>query len=87
MAQSFTDKVWMYSKSTRGSRMILLALALYADDTGYVTIDHDEISRLTKLSSKSISVAMNKLIALGEVKRIPRGGFNNINAYSIHLTK
>ncbi|WP_327368516.1 hypothetical protein [Streptomyces sp. NBC_01217] len=80
-----TELVWSQSKSCRGSRLVMLALAREADDDGKATLTLDEISTLTRLTPRSISKCLGELAKLGELSHERGGGASNPNAYSILL--
>lgn len=85
MSEIATDLVWSESKSCRGSRLVLLALAREADEKGRASLTLEEISRLTGLTVRSISTCLGDLASLGELSRERGGGASNPNSYSILL--
>jgi hypothetical protein len=85
MSDIATELVWSQSKSRRGSRLVMLALAREADDNGRATLTLEEISGLTQLTSRSITKCIGELAALGELSRERGGGASNPNSYSILL--
>ncbi|MGW6600513.1 hypothetical protein [Streptomyces sp. NPDC055036] len=85
MSDIATELVWSESKSCRGSRLVMLALAHEADETGKVTLTLEEISRLTRLTARSITKCLRELATLGELIHERGGGASNPNSYSILL--
>ncbi|MEU3133159.1 hypothetical protein ABZ691_10095 [Streptomyces sp. NPDC006854] len=80
-----TELIWSQSKSCRGSRLVMLALAREADDDGKATLTLDEISALTRLTPRSIAKCLGELAKLGELSHERGGGASNPNTYSILL--
>jgi hypothetical protein len=85
MSDIATELVWSRSKSRRGSRLVMLALARIADDQGKATMTLEEISLLTSLTARSITKCIGELAALGELSHQRGGGASNPNSYSILL--
>lgn len=85
MSEITTAQVWSASKSRRGSRLVMLAIAREADDHGKAIMTLDEISRLTGLTVRGISKCLGELASLGELSRQRGGGNSNPNSYSILL--
>jgi hypothetical protein len=85
MSDIVTEMVWSQSKSRRGSRLVMLALARMADEKGRATITLEEISHLTHLTTRSITKCLSELATLGELSRERGGGACNPNSYSILL--
>lgn len=85
MSDIATELVWSQSKSCRGSRLVMLALAREADDDGKATLTLEEISMLTRLTPRSITKCLGELAKLGELSHERGGGASNPNVYSILL--
>ncbi|MEU9120551.1 hypothetical protein AB0C96_11940 [Streptomyces sp. NPDC048506] len=85
MSDIATELIWSQSKSCRGSRLVMLALAREADDDGKATLTLDEISTLTRLTPRSITKCLGELERLGELSHERGGGASNPNTYSILL--
>ena len=85
MSDLATDAVWNLSKSCRGSRLVLLAMARKADYQGQVSLSLEEISQMTRLTVRGISKCIAELQSLGEISRTTGGGSRNPNKYSILL--
>ncbi|MEV7090145.1 hypothetical protein AB0O07_30395 [Streptomyces sp. NPDC093085] len=85
MSDIATELIWSQSKSCRGSRLVMLALAREAGDDGKVTLTLDEISTLTRLTPRSITKCLGELTRLGELSHKRGGGASNPNTYSILL--
>lgn len=85
MSDIATELIWSQSKSCRGSRLVMLALAREADDDGKATLTLDEISALTRLTPRSITKCLGELAKLGELSHERGGGASNPNTYSILL--
>ncbi|WP_371792319.1 hypothetical protein OG285_25370 [Streptomyces sp. NBC_01471] len=63
----------------------MLALAREADEMGKATLTLEEISRLTRLTARSITKCLGELAMLGELTHERGGGASNPNSYSILL--
>lgn len=85
MSDIATNLVWSKSKSCRGSRLVMLALARESDNEGKATLTLDEISTLTQLTARSITKCLGELARLGELSHERGGGASNPNSYSILL--
>lgn len=85
MSDIATELVWSESKSCRGSRLVMLALAREADNEGRATLTLEDISGLTRLTARSITKCLGELAALGELSHERGGGASNPNSYSILL--
>lgn len=85
MSEIATELVWSQSKSCRGSRLVMLALAREADESGKATLTLEEISGLTRLTARSITKCLGELATLGELSHERGGGASNPNSYSILL--
>lgn len=85
MSAIATELVWSQSKSCRGSRLVMLALAREADDDGKATLTLEEISAATRLTPRSITKCLGELAKLGELSHERGGGASNPNSYSILL--
>ncbi len=86
MSAIVTELVWSQSKSCRGSRLVMLALARESDDKGRSTLTLEQISVLTQLTARSITKCLGELTKLGELSRERGGGASNPNSYSILLS-
>ncbi|MEU7230067.1 hypothetical protein [Streptomyces chrestomyceticus] len=80
-----SDKVWRTSQSRNGARLVLLALAYVADDSGQAKLPVRRIAELTRLTPRAISKCLIDLAALGEISYERGGGVDNPNSYSISL--
>ncbi|MFH8409573.1 hypothetical protein ACH4FX_33045 [Streptomyces sp. NPDC018019] len=80
-----SDKVWQNSRSRNGARLVLLALAYMADDSGQARLPVRRIAELTRLTPRAISKCLADLAALGEISYERGGGVDNPNSYSISL--
>lgn len=87
MSAIATELIWSQSKSCRGSRLVMLALAREADDDGKATLTLDEIAGLTRLTPRSITKCLGELAKLGELSHERGGGASNPNTYSILLCR
>lgn len=85
MSDIATELIWSQSKSCRGSRLVMLALARVADDNGKATLTLEEIAGLTRLTPRSITKCLGELTKLGELSHERGGGASNPNTYSILL--
>lgn len=85
MSDIATELVWAESKSCRGSRLVMLALAREADETGEAVLSLEELSRLTSLTARSITKCLGELKRLDELSYERGGGASNPNRYFILL--
>ncbi|WP_159030056.1 hypothetical protein [Kitasatospora albolonga] len=85
MSDVVTELIWSQSKSRRGSRLVMLALAREADDNGKATLTLDDIAGITRLTPRSITKCLGELATLGELSHERGGGASNPNTYSILL--
>ncbi|MFF3554623.1 hypothetical protein ACFYXL_14580 [Streptomyces tsukubensis] len=86
MNMAATDSVWRFSKASGGARLVLLALAREADETGRATLPVLKIAELTRLTARTITQCIKDLIGLGEISYRRGGGHSNPNSYSILLS-
>lgn len=67
---------WVFSnsQSTRGARFVLSYLAFIANDLGEVLKSINEMSEQLNLSRQSVSSALKRLVALGDILPIVKDG-------------
>ena len=67
---------WVFSnsQSTRGARFVLSYLAFIANDLGEVLKTINEMSEQLNLSRQSVSSALKRLVALGDILPIVKDG-------------
>lgn len=90
MSIEVMDRVWKHSKAKSGALLTLLAIADNADAEtceAYPGIDH--LSKKTRLSRSGVKDATKRLIELGELEVVERGGYRQgvarANRYRILL--
>jgi DNA-binding MarR family transcriptional regulator len=62
------------SKSTRGARLVLAYLAYIANEQGQVFTPVKDIAAGIKLSRQSVTSAMKRLVALGDIVPMVKDG-------------
>ncbi|MCC3767685.1 hypothetical protein [Streptomyces sp. UNOC14_S4] len=85
MSENVIELVWNSSRSKRGSRLVMLALARRSDETGKAVLSLEEIAELTRLSSRAVSTCLGELTALRELTYRRGVGRSNPNCYYIQL--
>ncbi len=74
-------EVWESSSTKGGSRLVLLALADFANDEGYC---HPSVTRLavkSALTERNVQLILRDLEARGELVTLRGAGRGNVNAY------
>lgn len=80
-----TSTVWKYSKSRMADRLVLLAIAEHANDSGRCWPSTSRLAEMTGLDIRSIRRSVTRLIALGELEADRRGGKARSSKYRILL--
>lgn len=83
MSIKVTNWVWAKSESRNGARLVLLALADRADDTGFAWPSIEDLCERTKLSTRGVQKALAALAELGELEVENGGGRRVRNRYRI----
>lgn len=83
MSIKVTNWVWARSESRNGARLVMLALADRADDTGFAWPSIDDLCERSKLSPRAVQKGISTLIELGELEVEGGGGRRVRNRYRI----
>ncbi len=78
--------VWKHSKSRLSDRLVLLALADHADDSGKCWPGVESLSIKANLSERQCQRCLRNLEVAGEIKTDPQGGPHGTNLFRITLT-
>jgi hypothetical protein len=75
MSIRIMQRVWDYSEAREGALLVLLAIADNADsETGEAWPSIKLLAQKTRLSPRAVSYATKKLVDLGEIEVLERGG-------------
>lgn len=83
MSIKVTNWVWARSESRNGARLVMLALADRADDTGFAWPSIDDLCERAKLSPRAVQKGIATLVELGELEVEGGGGRRVRNRYRI----
>ncbi|MEU6990309.1 helix-turn-helix domain-containing protein [Streptomyces sp. NPDC046465] len=83
MSIKVTNWVWARSESRNGARLVMLALADRADDTGFAWPSIDDLCERAKLSPRAVQKGIAKLVEIGELEVEEGGGRRVRNRYRI----
>jgi Helix-turn-helix domain len=83
MSFKVTNWVWAKSESRNGARLVLLALADRADDTGFAWPSIEDLCERAKLSPRAVQKGIAKLVEIGELEVESGGGRRVRNRYRI----
>ncbi|MFI6033003.1 helix-turn-helix domain-containing protein [Streptomyces sp. NPDC051315] len=83
MSFKVTNWVWARSESRNGARLVMLALADRADDSGCAWPSIDDLAARTKLSPRAVQKAILALVEIGELDVENGGGRHRSNRYRI----
>jgi len=75
MSAKATNWVWEESQSTGSARLVLLALADWANEKGVCFGSYRGLAKKTRLSVATVTRSLRELEAAGEVKQLEPGGF------------
>jgi DNA-binding transcriptional regulator YhcF (GntR family) len=75
MSAKATNWVWEESQSTGSARLVLLALADWANEKGICFGSYRGLAKKTRLSVATVTRSLRELEAAGEVKQLEPGGF------------
>jgi hypothetical protein len=79
--------VWEHAPHKEGTLLVLLALADWADETGYCFPGIDSIAKKSRVSRRQVIRILKRLIASGDVTLIKKGGKNRgSNKYKVNVT-
>jgi len=83
MSIAALNTVWNASKSRLGSRLVMLALADYADERGHSFPSINKLMQKTALSERGVQESIKDLVDIGELTVKPNAGPNGVNIYCI----
>lgn len=83
MSIKVTNWVWCNSQSRNGARLVMLALADRADDSGCAWPSIEDICERTLLSPRAVQKGISKLVEIGELEVEEGGGRRVRNRYRI----
>lgn len=85
MSVRVSSSVWQASKSRLGDRLVLLAIADFADDEGRAYPAVKKLSEKTALDERSVQRSVQSLISLGELAVDRNTGPHGVNVYRVTL--
>lgn len=85
MSWIWVNRVLERSRAKKGARMVLLALAERANETGWCWPSMADIARRCGMSPRRARSAVARLVALGELERHIKRGRASTNRYRIVL--
>lgn len=83
MSIKVTNWVWAMSKSRNGARLVLLAIADRADDSGLAWPSIEDIADRTKLSARAVQKGIASLVEIEELEVENGGGRHRSNRYRV----
>jgi Helix-turn-helix domain len=83
MSVAMLSRVWKHSKARLGDRLVLLALADFADDAGEAWPSVETLAKKSRLSERETRYALRRLERSGELKTLPNKGPRGCNVYQI----
>lgn len=83
MSIKVTNWVWARSESRNGARLVMLALADRADDSGFAWPSIEDLCERTLLSPRAVQKGITKLVEIGELEVESGGGRRVRNRYRI----
>jgi hypothetical protein len=81
MSIKVMTEVWESSSTKGGSRLVLLALADFANDEGYCFPSLERIALKSALSKRNVQMILCDLNSRGELVIVHGAGRGNVNAY------
>jgi Helix-turn-helix domain len=81
MSIKVMTEVWESSSTKGGARLVLLALADYANDEGYCHPGVERLALKSALSERNVQFILRDLEARGELVTLQRMGRGHVNAY------
>lgn len=79
-------RVWDHSKARNGERLVLLAIADFADDTGRAFPSISSLKAKSALSERGVQQAIAKLQESGELRVDVAAGPHGVNVYWVVLS-
>ena len=87
MSVAMLSRVWKHSKARLGDRLVLLALADFANDHGEAWPSVETLAKKSRLSERETQYALRRLERSGELKVLPNKGPRGCNVYQITATE
>jgi Helix-turn-helix domain len=81
MSIKVMTEVWESSNTKGGARLVLLALADYANDEGYCHPGVERLALKSALTERNVQFILRDLEARGELVTLQRMGRGHVNAY------
>jgi Helix-turn-helix domain len=81
MSIKVMTEVWESSSTKGGARLVLLALADYANDEGYCHPGVERLALKSALTERNVQFILRDLEARGELVTLQRAGRGHVNAY------
>lgn len=85
MSVRVIQSILNHSQSEGGARLVMIALADRADDTGLCWPSVMDIARRSRLSRGQVFRHLKSLEEMGELKRVKAGGGGSTNTYQIEV--
>lgn len=85
MAVAWTDRVWKESAAEGGARLVLLALAHFANDDGDAWPSVPSLAGRTRMTERNVQLCLRQLQTTGEITLSKGGGRSVTNRYRITL--
>ncbi len=83
MSHKVSTFVWKFSQAKYASRLVLVALADFADDEGYCWPSVKTIAKKARVSERTAQYGIRQLIEIGELAVDPNCGPNGCNVYRV----
>ena len=77
------SKVWAFSQSTGSERLILLAIADFADDNGSAYPAVETLAKKARVSERTVQYSLRALVKLGELAILQGEGPRGCNLYRV----
>jgi Helix-turn-helix domain len=87
MSVAMLSRVWKHSKARLGDRLVLLALADFANDAGESWPSVETLAKKSRISERETRYALRRLERSGELKTLPNKGPRGCNVYRIAATE
>jgi hypothetical protein len=87
MSIKVMTEVWESSSTKGGARLVLLALADYANDEGYCHPGVERLALKSSLTERNVQFILRELEARGELVTLQRMGRGHVNAYWVLPSK
>ena len=77
--------VWESSKSTGNAKLVLIAIADFANDRGIALCSHHDIARKAKVSEDTVKRILKRLYNSGELRQIRPSSSGTPATYQIKV--